>query len=943
MCKCLKCICSSVKTLVCCLCWSVFVLLLLGFIIALLVIQPWNSESAADNVRVDLDGRWQAEVKDDSGRRLHRCTMPGTMHTALISADEIHDPYYRFNDVEYRHVCDNNLTISRSVTVDSLLAEKNSVLLICEGIDTVTSVYFNGKHVGNTNNQFVRYIFDVTDSVKEGSNEIAFNFASNVEYARRQADQYEADHGYKVPPECPPDEYHPECNANFIRKSQSSFGSAWGPAFPTQGIWNHLFLEGYSRGRIKDVMAWPFKETPHDMDSTWKLNTTVVLQVHDDSDDSDDYLHLPNDDELVIEIKELGIRQEIDLKEDPLKDGENVLSVIVDATDAETWWPAGYGDQPMYSLQVEFTSLKYMEKSTETKKIGFRTVEVVEDDIGTNPDTTGYTFYFKINEVPIFLKGANWIPVDSFSDRATPYRLRKLLEAAIWANMNTIRVWGGGLYEDDALYEFADEKGLLVWQDFMFATSMYPVDDVFLETVEDEIRYQVRRLMHHPSVIMWTGNSENELAIVDNRFDTEPNRAQYEGDYTKLYVDVMGKVIKDEDPSRYYLVSTPSNGRKVDEVGLFSDDPSPDDHRYGTVHYYNYDDDCWDHTIYPKPRFVAEYGYQSMPSFQTLKRVSIEEDWVYDSPFMTHRQHSAEAGLAMENLMKRHFRLPDVGDSTQVFKDKLYLSQISQSLCYKVQTEHYRRSQSDEEAKTMGSLFWQLNSIWQAPSWSSIEFGERYKMLHYFARRFFAPLIISPYEEGGFLHVDCVSDHTEAFHSLELDISMWKWDGDFEPLRSWREEFSQEPQTSELVYSKAIDEMLNEAGCNARKDCFLTFDLVNLNSTTLEEAAPRTEFYLSSFNEVDGMKTPDVKITDIVNVDEGAGSVGTLFDVNITASAVAAFTWLETLDITGHFSDNGFLMTEPHKVVRFTAWHPLELDYLRDHIKVHTLRDIYID
>ncbi|XP_078001198.1 beta-mannosidase-like [Glandiceps talaboti] len=929
--KCFKCLCSSIKTLICCIFSTVIVVVIIGFVLALIIVKPWNTDDPVENPTLAIDTLWT--IEDGTGG-VWRSSMPGNVHTALISSGDIGDPYYRFNDINYGDISYNKYKFTNRVTVGKDIFEKSSILLVCEGIDTVATVTVNDVEIGTTNNQFRRYVFNVSDHIVEGSNTIELDFESNVNYASDQADEHDTTFGYRVLPDCPIDDYHHECSANFIRKSQSSFGWDWGPAFPTQGIWKNMFLEGYNRGRINDVIAWPFKDDPTQLNSTWMLNTTIILDIYDDSNDIK-----PDEGELVIEIKELGFKKTVELNE--LEHGENVIFETLEVDNAETWWPIGYGDHPVYNLDIVFSSYKYMEKSTKTINVGFRLIEVVEDQIGTSPDD-GYSFYFKINGLPIFLKGASMIPVDAFQDRASPYRVRKLLESAVWANMNTVRIAGSGVYEVDAVYDFADKNGLMVWQDFMFANSLYPADEKFLETVEEEIRHQIRRLSNHPSVIIWTGNIETELAIWEDRFGMGGNEIDYKTDYTKVFVQTVGGVVQDEDPSRYYLVSSPSNGRKAEEeADRWS--INPNDEKYGTYHRHNLGTgkNCSDHTIYPSPRFVTEYGFQSWPSFKVLERVSIEEDWDFGTNFSEHRQHNADAGLYMEEMLNVYFDLPEQDDEVENFENTLYLSQISQALCSKVETEHYRRSQSDPDVMTMGALYSQLNSIWQAPSWSSIEYGERYKMLHYYARKFFAPLIVSPYEEAGFLYVHCISDYVEDFADLELVVSMWEWNSvSFEPLRAWTKSIISMGQSSEEVFSKNIADMMGEAGCARRADCFLTLDLSNPN-TTLYEDPPRAEYYLSSFRAANMNVLPTVKF-ELEELVDNSAELGTHFTVNITTDAIAAFTWLETdMTVTGHFSDNGFLMTERDKSVSFTAWHPVDIGFLKDRISVRTLQNIY--
>ncbi|MCL4132949.1 UNVERIFIED_CONTAM: hypothetical protein GTU68_031341 [Idotea baltica] len=390
----------------------------------------------------------------------------------------------------------------------------------------------------------------------------------------------------------------------------------------------------------------------------------------------------------------------------------------------ETWWPNGYGNQTLYDLTASFTSADIEDDiSTKSVNIGFRTVELDQSFVDTDDPSSGRFYRIKVNNIYMFMRGSNWIPAHILPELVTPEYTRELLTAARDTHQNCMRVWGGGIYETDEFYNIADELGILMWQDMMFACSMYPVDDNFLNTTLKETRLQAERLQHHPSVLLWSANNENEAALKDNWYGTASNYDQYKEDYVKLYVDTITTTLRSFDPSRNTIVSSPSNGLASEEAGYIADDPY--DARYGDVHYYNYDDNAWNYEQYPATRFASEYGFQSFPSYQSLVPVFSAEDFSINSAMMSHRQHHPGGNTELGLQLKAHFVYDE---NTTSFTDYLYLCQLHQAMAIKTETEFYRRMRStlnaDGTGYTMGSLYWQLNDVWQGASWASIEFED---------------------------------------------------------------------------------------------------------------------------------------------------------------------------------------------------------------------------
>nr|XP_030127530.3 beta-mannosidase isoform X2 [Taeniopygia guttata] len=609
----------------------------------------------------------------------------------------------------------------------------------------------------------------------------------------------------------------------------------------------------------------------------------------------------------------------------PVQKGECHVNFIRKSAAVEAWWPNGHGKQTGYNMTTTFMMEAgcQMEKFS---KVYFRTVELVQEPI---PGSPGLSFYFRINGRPIFIKGSNWIPADSFQDRVTYDTLRLLLKSAADANMNALRVWGGGIYEQDEFYDICDEIGIMIWQDFMFACALYPTDQNYLESVRAEVSHQVRRLKSHPSIILWSGNNENEAAIASNWFSIPySDIGVYVKDYVMLYVKNIRKIVLSEDKSRPFITSSPTNGLESVKEGWLSQNPY--DTHYGDTHFYDYNSDCWNWTVYPKTRFASEYGFQSWPSFSTVEKVSSPEDWSYTSNFSLHRQHHEGGNIQMLQEIGRHFKLPQSSDPVKQFKDMIYLTQVMQAQCIKTETEFYRFSQSEiinGEGHTMGALYWQLNDIWQAPSWASLEYGGKWKLLHYFAQNFFAPLLPVAYEDKGMLHIYGVSDLHED-HKLTLRVVVHAWSS-LEPVCTLAKEgVTVKAQSAVPIYKESISDLLERCRNCTRRSCVITFCLVGGDGLR----SPTNHYFLSSLKDAVGLEKTQLRAS-VSQQDD-------IYVFVLQTTAIAPFVTLDVGSIKGRFSDNGFLMTEKKKMVVFYPWEPTSAEELKSSLILTSLLDV---
>ncbi|XP_053559473.1 beta-mannosidase isoform X2 [Bombina bombina] len=777
------------------------------FFIGLCCFTAGNSLQSTDTLQVfDLAGQWDIRNSDNS--TVLQGQVPGCVHTALHERGIIKDPYFGFNDLSYKWIIKDEWIYSKSFKLPPEIRHWQKVTLVCDGIDTVSSIFLNNIPIGKTDNMFDRYTIDITTAVKE-NNYIEVRFRSAVDWAKERS----LESPYVIPPECPPEVQNGECHGNFIRK-----------------------------------------------------NVTIHL-----------------------------------------------------------WWPNGYGEQTGYNMTTifAFEGDNYVENAS---KVYFRSVELVEEPIVDSP---GLSFYFKINGVPIFLKGSNWIPADSFQDRITSDKLRILLQSVVEANMNTLRVWGGGVYESDEFYKMCDELGIMVWQDFMFACALYPTSHWFLDTVKKEVLHQVRRLRSHPSIIIWSGNNENEAAMAEDWFSIPSTlRDVFTQNYLTLYIKVIRELVLQMDESRPFLASSPTNGKETIKENWLAKNPY--DHLYGDIHYYNYMADCWDWKEFPKARFASEYGFQSWPSFSTLDKVSLRDDWSYISNFSSHRQHHLNGNKEMLIQAALHYKMPLSSDPVIEFQHTLYLTQVMQAQCVKLQTEFYRQSQNEiisGEGHTMGALYWQLNDIWQAPSWSSIEYGGKWKMLHYYAKNFFAPVVASAFEDNDILHIYGVSDLLQN-QSFKLVVKLYNWNSMVSASQNITEEFVINARSSVPIYKQSIPELLKLSG-STKQNSVVVFYLLHQG----QEYGPRNWHFLSSLKDAMGLLKPNITVS--------VSREKEMFIFKLETFSVAPFVWLDVWDIPGRFSDNGFLMTDKTKTVQFYPWKATTVDELKRLLTVTSLRDIY--
>ena len=631
-----------------------------------------------------LNGEWTLEIPG-SEFPATKAGVPGSVYHDLLTAGLIPDPFYRNNEDEALKIMEHDFIYSRAFTVPADLLKCDAVLLRCCGLDTLAEVEINGQAAGKADNMHRTWEFDVRQLLREGENRIRITFASPTRFIR---EAYE-----KKPLEGSSDAMR---GFPYLRKAHCMFGWDWGPHLPDAGIWRDIELAGIRKARLRDVYI---AQTHEAGKVTLNVSSNIVKITEGEAEVSVS-VTAPDGREFRAEGAE--------------------CSLTIDQP--QLWWPAGYGDQPLYDVTVTLFD-EQGELDTWKGRIGLRTMTVRREK-----DEWGESFCHCVNGVDVFAMGADYIPEDNLLPRVNRERTRRLLEDARAANMNAVRVWGGGYYPDDYFYDLCDELGLLVWQDFMFACAAYDLTEDFEKSVCAEFRDNIRRLRHHASLAVWCGNNEIESFVPSGFWHSEKKLIS---DYIKMYEYILPKIMKEEDPQAFYWPSSPSSGGSFDE---------PQDENRGDCHYW----EVW-HGLKPFTdyrnhlfRYASEFGFQSFPCMATIESFTLPEDRNVFSYIMEKHQRNASANGKIAEYLSQTYLYPTSFDTF------VYASQLLQAQAMQYGVEHWRRYRG----RCMGALVWQLNDCWPVTSWASIDYYGRWKALHYFEKRFFAPVLVSCAEEG---------------------------------------------------------------------------------------------------------------------------------------------------------------------------------------------------
>ena len=648
--------------------------------------------------------------------------VPGTVHLDLMSKNLIPDPYKDENEKKVQWVENEDWEYQTRFDLSSQEMQHKNIDLVFSGLDTFSEVYLNGKLVKRTDNMFRTWTIPAKPYLKQGENRLQVKFRSAVNAGK--------DLARKIPFTLP------ESPRSMVRKAQYQFGWDWGPRLVTAGIWKDVSLRFWDQAQLETVKIEQVKLTPQ------KAELSVHMEI------------------FALEAGKYKISINNQIQDLALKSGVNSISVPYQIRNPKLWQPNGWGKPDLYDIKI--TLRKALEIISEKKeRIGLRTVELIQEK-----DPQGKSFYFKVNGQPMYAKGTNWIPGDSFSPRMTKEKYQKLIIDCKEAHMNMIRVWGGGIYEDDEFYKACDENGILVWQDFMFAGSFYPADEDFQKNVEAEVKDQIERLQNHPSLALWCGNNEIDEAIVNWGYQkqfrySKDDSLQVWKDYRTIFHEVIPKAIKKYATAdkQTYWPSSPSIG-----WGHKESLTEGDSHYWG-VWWGEQPFEIFNEKV---PRFASEYGFQGMPTLQTTKSMfSGKPDLsVHNGTVKAHEKHSRGWEI-IENYMKRDYGVP------KDFVKYNYVSQLLQARGMQIAIEAHRRARP----YNMGTLYWQLNDCWPVVSWSSIDYLGNWKALHYQVKRSFENQVILTEEKGDFLNFYAINDDLKKLDEAHLEIQVMDFNG----------------------------------------------------------------------------------------------------------------------------------------------------------------------
>ena len=604
--------------------------------------------------------------------------MPGSVYHDLLTAGAIEDPFWRDNENEALKLMEHRFVYFRKFDVSPEMLMCDALLLRCEGLDTLAEVRLNGAPAGRADNMHRVWEFDVKGLLRAGENEISVTFDSPTRYIRESYALSRADGTSDAMTGFP-----------NLRKAHCMFGWDWGPRLPDAGIWRDIGLVGIRKGRIEQVKV----RQRH-------LNGRVFVTLDVDAPAG------------------LRVTREIVAPDGRVFSGEGEIEI----ENPRLWWPNGLGEHPLYAVRVALYDGE-AELDRWERRIGLRTLTVRREK-----DAWGESFCHRVNGVDVFAMGADYIPEDNLLPRVNRARTRRLLEDAVAAHMNCVRVWGGGYYPGDDFYDLCDELGLLVWQDFMFACAVYNLTDAFEANIRAEFIDNIRRIRHHACLALWCGNNEMEQFVLQGEWVSSKRQA---ADYIKMYEYILPQVLRQEDPDTFYWPASPSSG------GSFDD---PQDPSRGDVHYWDVWHGLKPFTEYRKFRFryASEFGFQSFPCMATIESFTLPEDRNPFSYVMEKHQRNASANGRIAEYLSQIYLYPTSLDAF------VYASQLLQAQAMQYGVEHWRR----HRGQCMGAVVWQLNDCWPVVSWSSIDYYGRWKALHYYEKRFFAPVLISCEEEG---------------------------------------------------------------------------------------------------------------------------------------------------------------------------------------------------
>ncbi len=827
----------------------------------------------AQNAVVALDRGWQFRQATTTPQGAEAgwmpATVPGDVHLDLLANKKIEDPFYRDNESKLQWIQDASWEYRDEFEVASDLLARSNVDLLFDGLDAAAQVFLNGTQILSADDSFRIWRVPAKAHLHAGKNELRVVFPSPIAAAKAVAatDPWQAKTG--------------TAPKTYIRKAAYEYGWDWGPTFVTSGIWRPVQLEAWDKVRIADFAIRQrdvSREVAHvDAEVTVQASATGQAQVS---------VQYTDDGKPAVQTRKVMVHE-----------GANVVDIPIEIRQPKLWFPAGYGDQPLYEFTAELGGA-----AERAVKTGLRSIV-----LDRHPDAWGRSFQLVVNGIPVFAKGADVIPFDSFPNRVTTAQYRRILESARDANMNMIRHWGGGYYESDEFYQICDELGIMVWQDFMFGNDWQPGTYPFKLTIEAEAEDQVRRLRNHPSLVVWCGNNETEVALNwGDRAKLAPDvKFQIWQDYLTEFSGILNRVVERLDAETPYWPSSPSADYEDLSDKFQSGDAHIWDVWHGRVPFSTYETH--------HARFVTEYGFQSFPEMRTIESFTQPADRAnIFTPVMLAHQKNNEGNSIIHDYLLRDY--PEPKD----FASFLYVSQVLQAEGIKIGAEHFRRSRPD----TMGSIFWQLNDCWPVASWSSIDYYGRWKALQYYARRFYAPILVSPHLENGSVRVYIVSDKT-APQTAALRVRLMDFDG--KVLLEEKHDVSIDALASKVHVEWPLAKLV-QAGAADTSRVFVVADLssgADQISRNLIYLAPTREVHLKAAH---------------LNVQTAGANAH--FTIRVTSPVLARDVYLSFGDLDAQVSENYFDVL-PGETTEIQVTSAATLDALKAKLQVVSLTDAF--
>ena len=801
----------------------------------------------------ELNTNWK--YQQINGKLKGRATVPGVIHTDLLNNKQIEDLFYRTNekDLQWIDKEDWEYTTSFELTKEDLAHDK--VILFFEGLDTYADVFVNEQKLLEADNMFREWEIDIKNIAKKGENQLKVYFHSPIKKGLKLLEAS----SYPYPAVNDQSEnggLGDKKVSIFTRKAGYHYGWDWGPRFVTSGIWRPVKLKIWDDIRIKNT----FVRQPSVTKELAKLVADVTVEA------------VANE-ELTFLLMNAETKQILAQQRFSVSKGISSFSLPFEIKNPGLWWSAGLGEPHMYQFTVQVLKGGSVVAVNDVEA-GLRSLKLIREK-----DQWGESFVFEINGVKVFAKGANYIPNDSFLPGVTRADYEKVVADAVHANMNMLRVWGGGIYENDYFYELCDKNGIMVWQDFMFACSMYPGDDKMLASVKQEAIDNVIRLRNHPSIALWCGN--NEMNAAWSYFSehgwgwkeqyTEAQREEIQKAYMDIFHKILPETVHQYTDGDDYWPSSPQAGFEVEKHAYY-------DNTGGDMHYWG----VW-HGLHPfedfdkyKARFMSEYGFQSFPDFETVKKYTLPEDYDIESEVMAAHQRSGIGNLRIKQYMERDYKVPDD------FEQFLYMSQVLQARGIKMAIEAHRRAMP----YCMGSLYWQINDCWPVASWSSTDYYHKWKAVHYAAKRAYEPLIISSVIKNEDLNIYVVSDKLEDITG-ELKLSVIDFDGEY--INDSTLSIKIEANSSSLIKSLNVKDLIGKAN--------ETNVVLNVKLLKGEEVLATNNVYPVKPKD---QNLPEVNITKSIVDREGK------LILQLTTDKLARDIYLNIPDKEVFFSDNYF-------------------------------------